>query len=289
MLARAFLTGATGTVGREVCAALLTRGAEVRVGARASSPVASVLPDADDVVLLDFEDPTISPSLFEGIDAFFFMTPLIEDQVVASRRVLDAAIEGGVQHIVRLSSRSAGWDEQSELRAWHREIDDAVRKSGATWTILRPCSFFQNFIRYQADTIRNMSSIIVPQGDGLISYIDALDIGEAAARCLLHPEVHHQRTYVLTGGRAYGAKGVAAEIGRVLGKPVTYINIEEEQARDMMLQMGTPPWLVEAGLAVFAHAKAGGEAAVDPALIQILERPATSLSEFVERNREKWA
>ena len=109
-----------------------------------------------------------------------------------------------------------------------------------------------------------MSSIIVPQGDGLISYIDALDIGEAAARCLLHPEAHHQKTYVLTGGRAYGAKGVAAEIGRVLGKPVTYINIEEEQARDMMPQMGTPPWLVEAGLAVFAHAKAGGEAAVDP-------------------------
>ena len=44
-----------------------------------------------------------------------------------------------------------------------------------------------------------MSSIIVPQGDGLISYIDALDIGEAAARCLLHPEAHHQQTYVLTG------------------------------------------------------------------------------------------
>jgi uncharacterized protein YbjT (DUF2867 family) len=247
------------------------------------------LPDARDVVLLDFEDPTIQSSLFEGSDAFFFMTPLLEDQVAASRRVLDAAIEAGVPHIVRLSSRSAGWDEQSKLRAWHREVDDAVRKSGATWTILRPCSFFQNFIRYQAETIRNMSSIIVPQGDGLISYIDALDIGEAAAHCLLHPEDHDQHTYVLTGARAYGAKGVAAEIGRVLGKPLTYIDVQEEQARDMMLQMGTPSWLVEAGLAVFAHAKAGGEAAVDPALAQIIGRPATSLSEFVERNRDAWA
>jgi uncharacterized protein YbjT (DUF2867 family) len=286
---RVFLTGATGTVGREVCPALLAAGAEVRAGARPSSQVSNVIPDVTDVVPLDFEHPTISPSLFEGIDAFFFMTPLIDDQVPASRRVLDAAIEGGVRHIVRLSSRSAGWDEQSELRAWHREIEDAVRQSGATWTILRPCSFFQNFINYQAETIRNMSSIIVPQGDGLIPYIDAQDIGEAAARCLLHPADHGQQTYVLTGGRAYGAKGVAAEIGRVLGKPVTYIDIEEEQARDMMLQMGTPPWLAEAGLAVFAHAKAGGEAAVDPALTQILGRPATGLSEFVERNRGTWS
>jgi hypothetical protein len=74
----------------------------------------------------------------------------------------------------------------------------------------------------------------------------------------------------------------------VIDKPVTYINIEENQARDLMLQMGTPAWLIEAGLAVFAHAKAGGEAAVDPALTQILGRPPTSLSAFVERNRSAW-
>ena len=104
----------------------------------------------------------------------------------------------------------------------------------------------------------------------------------------MHPEAHRNQTYVLTGGRAYGAKGVAAEIGRLIGKPLTYVSVEEEQARDMMLQMRTPPWLIEAGLAVFAHARAGGESAVDPALTRIIDRPATSLSEFVERNRDAW-
>ncbi|MGB3052930.1 MAG: NAD(P)H-binding protein [Polyangiales bacterium] len=285
---RAFLTGATGTVGREVYRELHSRGAEVRIAARESSAVAAVLPDASDVVTLDFEAPSISPALFEGIDAFFFMTPLIENQVGASLRVLDAAIEAGTPQIVRLSSRSAGWDERSELRAWHREIDDAVKESGAGWTILRPCSFFQNFITYQAETIRTMSSIIVPQGDGLIPYIDALDIGEAVAECLMDPADHQGQTYVLTGGRAYGVKGVAAEIGRMIHKPLTYIPVEEAQARDMMLQAGMPVWMVEAGLAVFAHARAGGEAAVDPALTRIIGRPATSLSEFVERNRDAW-
>jgi uncharacterized protein YbjT (DUF2867 family) len=285
---RAFVTGATGTVGREICRGLLELGVEVRIGARTPSQVAGVLPGVSDVRRLDFEDQTIDASLFRSIDSFFFMTPLIENQVVRSGRVLHAAIERGVRHIVRLSSRSAGWDDRSQLRAWHRQIEDAVRQSGATWTILRPCSFFQNFIHYQGETIRNMSSVIVPQGDGLIPYIDALDLGQAAVQCLLHPEGHGGQTYVLTGARAYGAKGVAAEIGRVIGRPVMYIDIDEDQARSMMLQLRTPSWLVEAGLAVFAHAKAGGEAAVDPALARILGRPATSLSEFVERNRDAW-
>ena len=286
---RVFLTGATGTVGREVVRSLLKHGVEVRVGARSPSRVAELFPSVSDVVHLDFEDQTaIEPGLFAGVDAFFFMTPLIDDQVASSKRVLEAARTAGVPHMVRLSSRSAGWDEDSALRAWHREIDQAVRESGASWTVLRPCSFFQNFIRYQAETIRNMSSIIVPQGNGLIPYIDAADIGASAAACLLNPERHEGHTYVLTGGRAYGVKGVAAEIGRVIGKPLTYISIEPEQARDMMEQMGTPAWLVEAGLAVFAHARDGGEAAVDPALTQILGRPATTLSEFVERNQASW-
>lgn len=275
-------------MGRELCRELIDRGVEMRVGARASSRVSSLLPDVRDVVPLDFENAAIDPAMFEGIDAFFFMTPLIENQVATSLRVLDAAVRGGVRHVVRLSSRSAGWDQHSELRAWHRDIEEAVRTSGTTWTILRPCSFFQNFIHYQAETVRNMSAIILPQGDGLISYIDAADIGAAAAESLRSPAAHHGHTYVLTGGRAYGAKGVAAEIGRVIGKPVTYIGIEEDQARDMMLQAGTPPWLTEAGMAVFAHARAGGEAAVDPALTTIIDRPATTLSEFVERNREAW-
>lgn len=286
---RAFVTGATGTVGGEVCRALLARGIDVRVGARDVRRAASALPAVEDVVGLDFEDPKeIDVSIFESVDALFFMTPLIDRQIPASRRVLEAAVAGGVSQVVRLSSRSAGWDFQSALRAWHREIEDSVRGSGARWTILRPCSFFQNFVRHQSDTIRSMSSIIVPQGNGLIPYIDAADIGDVVAECIVEPGSHHGRTYVLTGSRAYGVKGVAAEIGRVIGRPITYIDVDADQARDMMARAGIPPWLVEAGLAVFAHAKAGGEAEVDPSLSRILGRPPTTLSEFVERNRAAW-
>ena len=284
---RILVTGPTGTVGSEVCRALLARGVEVRAAARATSDVRSVLPEVTDVVSFDFTERPPA-SIFDHVDALFFMTPLIEDQVVISQRVLDVAESAGVAHVVRLSSRSAGWDHNSELRAWHRAIDESVQRSGMSSVILRPCSFFQNFIKHQAKTIREMSSIILPQGDGLIPYIDAIDIGEAAAKCLLDPKRHDGQIYVLTGGRAYGVKGVAAEIGRVIGKPVMFINVGEGQVRDAMLNAANPPWLVEAALAVFASAKAGSEAAVDPSITQLLGHPATSLSEFVERNRHAW-
>jgi len=284
---RAFVSGATGTVGREVCRALLSRGAEIRVGARASTDVASVVPGALDVVPFDYDQP-IDRAVFEGVDAFFFMTPLMDNQVLASQTALDAALEAGVRHVVRLSSRSAGWDQRSALRAWHRQIEEQVMRSAPSWTILRPCSFFQNFIEHQGATIRDMSSIVLPQGDGLVSYVDAGDVGEVAATCLCEPDKHGDATYVLTGGRAYGAKGVAAEIARVLGRPITYIHVEPEQSETTMHALEMPPWLVEAAMAVFAHAREGGEAAVDPAVGRILGRPATTLSEFVERNADAW-
>ena len=81
---RAFLTGATGTVGREVYRELQSRGVEVRIAARESSVVADVLPGASDVVTFDFETPSLSPRSFEDIDALFLMTPLIENQVAGS-------------------------------------------------------------------------------------------------------------------------------------------------------------------------------------------------------------
>ena len=288
MTGRVFLTGATGSVGREVFSALRARGADVVIGARRPGAVADTLPDADAIVQLDLGDAQISPAVFEGADALFLLTPLMEDQVAASKRVLEAAGAAGVRHVVRLSSRATGWDQESLFRQWHRDIEGLVKASGCTWTMLRPCSFFQNFIRYQSQSIRQMSAIILPQGDGLISYIDAADIGEVAAESLLAPETHQGQTYVLTGARAYGPKGVAAEIGRVIGKPIAYIDLDPEQAREMMTKAGHPQWLVDSGLAVFAHAREGHEASVDPTLTQLLGRPATSLSEFVERNHEAW-
>jgi uncharacterized protein YbjT (DUF2867 family) len=283
-----FVSGATGTVGREVCRALLERDVDVRVGVRDSRKVASIFPEVRDVVPLDYAGLRPDESAFEGVDAFFFMTPLIESQLSSSMTVLTAALDAGVPHVVRLSSRSAGWDRQSALRAWHRDIEDAVMREAPSWTILRPCSFFQNFIEHQGAAIRDMSSIILPQGDGLIPYVDAADLGDAAAFCLLASTEHGGKTYVLTGGRAYGGKGIAAEIGRVVGRPITYINVDPEQSESIMRDRQMPDWLVEAALAVFAHAREGGEAAVDPALGRILGRAPTTLTEFVERNRDAW-
>jgi uncharacterized protein YbjT (DUF2867 family) len=285
---RVFVTGATGTVGRQVLRALQGGDFEIVAGLRTPETASAELKKAAKLVRLDYEDEGLDPATFEGADALFFMTPLIERQVARSARVLRAAREAGVKHVVRLSSRSAGWDQSSELRAWHRETEALVRDSGCDWTILRPCSFFQNFATFQRESIRRMSAILLPQGDGMIPYVDAADIGDAVARCLSEPASHQGQSYVLTGARAYGPKGIAAEIGRVIGRPVMYIEVDPEQVQHTMLQAGQPQWLVEAGLAVFAHAKSGQEASVDPTLGRLLGRAPGSLSEFVERSRAVW-
>ena len=258
---RALVTEATRTVGFEICGALRRLGIEAH----------------------PFDHANRAP---ETVDALCLAAP--SPDVERSRLALQAALDRGARTVVLVSSRAADWDDRTEAGGLLRDVEELVKASEARWTILRASPTFQIFITNHADSIRDMSAIVLPQGDGLVSYVDALDVADVAATCVAEPDSHHGRTYVLTGGRAYGVKGVAAEIGRMVGRPITYIGVEEDQARDMMLEAGIPPQEVEARLAVLANARAGGEAAVDPALARLLGRPATTLSEFVERNRDAW-
>lgn len=277
---RVLVTGATGTVGREVVRALVEHGgAAVRVGVRDPSRA----PAGVDAVRFDLDDEATFAAAFEGVDAFFFVSPLVEDQVRQAERVLAAAVNAGVRHCVRLSSRATGWDEVCVLRRWHREVEAAIAASGMIWTMLRPCSFMQNVLGPPLALARSAGVYAMPLGAGRIPFVDARDLGEAAARCLLDPVAHAGRTCVLTGGEALSGDDVARHLAVGLGREVRYVATPPDVARAKSRERGLPDWLVESGLRVYARAEGGDEAEVDPTLGELLGRPPGTFAAFVAR------
>lgn len=275
------VTGANGTVGREVALSLArlrqTVPMEVLVGLRSDL---ATLPEGVTPRRFDFRDEASMAAAFEGVDAFFFMTPLIEDQLALSRRALDIALAAGVTQVVRLSSRSAEWDFESELRAWHREIDADVAARARRYTILRPCSFMQNFLTHQAEGIRVHGRVALPIGEARLPYIDARDIADVAAAAFHEPDVHHGRTYVLTGPAALDMHAVAAAFGAARGAPVRYVAVDPDKAAAGMRASAMPAWLVDSALRVHERTRAGLEAGTTLDVERVLGRPARSIHDY---------
>ena len=103
-----------------------------------------------------------------------------------------------MSHVVRLSAIGASAASPIALMRDHAEADELVRKSGASFTLLRPHLYMQNLLR-AADAIRRDGVLFAPMGTGRYPLVDTRDVGAAAAVVLADPAVRAGATHRLTG------------------------------------------------------------------------------------------
>jgi len=211
------VTGATGTVGSRVVAALAAADDPVRAAARDAARARESL-DADSAVTFDFEKPETWGDALDAIDRLFLVRPPQLSRVGAITDFVDAAERVGVDHVVVLSVLGAG---KNPLLP-HRRIERHVEGTGLEWTFVRASFFMQNFLEEHREEVRD-GVLFVPAGDGTTSFVDARDVAAVAAAALTEPD-HGGRAYDVTGPEALTYDEVAAVFSDVLDRPVTYAN-----------------------------------------------------------------
>ena len=270
------VTGATGTIGSEVVKALGQKGAKVRAAVRDKTKAATRFDPAVELVEFDFESiNTFSGALKDAV-RLFVLPPLTPNQTEVVSRLVDAAKNAGVKHIVKLSAIGVDTGLVFSVGTGHAEGDRHVRGSGIAYTILRPNSFMQNFINYFPP--RN-GVIYLPWGDGKASFIDTRDIAAVAAEALTS-NGHNGKTYTLTGPATLGIADVARILSEASGRTITYVDVPEAAARDAMLQAGLPQWQVDELMELHAINKQGLWSAVTSDVKEIIGRTATSFEQF---------
>ncbi len=287
-MGKILVTGATGNIGSQLVLRLKEKNLEVIAGVSSLSKAGRFSKQSIDSAILNFAQPETLETALDGVDKLFLLLPLVEAMGDWGLRAIDAAQKAGVQFILRSSGLGAGSPTDFELGQVHGRIDQALMSSGLSYTIVRPNSFMQNYINYFGGMIKDQQSIFLPQGQGRISLIDVRDIAAVDAEILASPEKHLQKIYDLTGPEALNNEEIARILSRVIGKPITYVDIDESTARQGLAQMGMPEWNIRLMEGLNRRIKLGMTAEVTNWVRTIAGRQPTTFEQFARDHVDAW-
>jgi uncharacterized protein YbjT (DUF2867 family) len=278
------VTGATGTIGRDVVKILSENGVPLRAGVRDQAKARKQFGPDIALATFDFEDDSSFAGALDGVGKVFLLPPLLPNQVEVTNAFVDAAKRAGVRRIVKLSAIGVDDEIQFTVGKWHAANEQHIRESGLAFTFLRPNSFMQNFITYFPP--RN-GVIYLPWGNGKASFVDTRNIASVAAE-VLTSDGHEEKIYTPTGPAALGIADVARILSEAAGREFKYVDVPEDAARDGMLQAGVPKWQAEALMELHAINKQNRWSAVTSEIEKVTGNPPTDFAQFARDHADRF-
>ncbi|UBU11320.1 SDR family oxidoreductase [Nonomuraea gerenzanensis] len=272
------VVGATAHFGRQTVEALAAEGHRVRALSR--TPERAGLPAGVEVVRGDLtQEETLAPAL-SGVRALFLVLPY----GMEAAPLLRAARRAGVGRIVFLSSGAVidGADRQPDvIAAYHHGVEQAVKATGAEWTILRLFFPAVNSLSYAmqlggSDVVRGAyaGATSAPVHEG--------DVAAVAAR-VLTGDGHAGRVYELTGPQSMTQAEQVRVLGTVLGRPLSFEELDAGPVRAQLGQFMDPAFVN--ALFDLMEATVGKPAPVNSVVEDLTGRPARTYAQWVADHR----
>ncbi|HTJ51791.1 MAG TPA: SDR family oxidoreductase [Cyclobacteriaceae bacterium] len=271
--------GATGKIGSDL----------IRLLSEAQIETIAVTRNIEKAVKLPFvewmqADLSDKQSLYETLknsNSVFLLSGHSADFVEGQKNVVEVAKELGVKHIVKLSSGAADKNSQFHIPKTHGEVEEFLKLSGLHYTMLRPYGIMQNWLGDIADSIRKEKKFYEATGNGKRAHVDRRDIAEVAFKCLVEPEKHYDKVYLLTSDKAVNYQEVAEAISKTINEKVEYVAISINEARQEMQRNGMPNALIETFISYDEAQRNGQTEIISNSVRTVLEKPARTLENFV--------
>ncbi|MFB4304364.1 NAD(P)H-binding protein [Actinomadura sp. NTSP31] len=263
------ILGATGKTGRRIVRRLKTAGRTVRAASRTGGDTT-----------LDLDDPATWTAALDGVTAVYLLEPNRSPQPDGQGplpRFVAEAVSAGVRRLVLLSAHGVGEaGDDHPLKA----AEQAVRDSGADWTILRPGWFAQNFSESFWRPGILSGALALPTGDGRTPFIDAEDIAEVAEAALTDTR-HSGRTYQLTGPRAISVGEAVDLIGKATGRTIRHVDVAPEIFTEHQIAAGVPAEAARLLTGLLVDIRDGHGAEISDGVERALGRTPRTFEDFV--------
>lgn len=254
------VTGASGRTGSRVARAARGAGLTVRAASRARG--------------FDWQDPTTWAQILRGADGAYLMYPSDIGSPAAAQGIGALAREAvglGVRRLVLLSAR--GEDHA-------RPAEEALKSSGADWTIVRAAWFSQNFSEGPLVAGMVHGELVFPADQVEEPFVDVRDIADVVVAVLTAGAHHVGRTLELTGPRLLSWRSAVAEISEAAGSTITYTPVPVRAYGEALTGFGVPPEEVDLLMEVFEALMDGRNAHVTTDVREVLGREPRDFGGF---------
>lgn len=274
------VTGASGHLGRLVVESLLARGvapADIRAGARDTAKIADLADLGVQTVHLDYTDADSVAAAVAGADRVLLVSGSEVGQRVAQHSaVISAAAAAGVSQLVYTSAPRAT-TSSLVLAPEHKVTEEAIVAAAVPATILRNNWYTENYLGDLASA--GASGVLASSvGSGRVASASRRDFAEAAA-AVLTTDGHVGQVYELGGDVAWTFDDLAAAIGEVSGREVSYTPQTTEERAAALAAAGLDEGTIGFVTALDANIRDGALAETTGDLARLIGRPTTPLVE----------
>ncbi|QNL52475.1 SDR family oxidoreductase [Olivibacter sp. SDN3] len=274
------ITGATGTIGSEICRQLSKKGIPFRAMSRKRETMKEIekLQGAE-IVLADFNDSASLEKALEGIKHAFLLTDSSEHTEQLQLNFVTMAKKAGLEHLVKLSQLHAAKDSPVRFLRYHAQVEEAIENSGMVYTFLRPNLFMQGLLGFKTP-IAQQGKFFATIGDARISLIDIRDIAAVAVETL-QGNAHYNKIYNLTGPAAMTHPEIADSFSMALGNTIDYIQISDEEMLKTLSAVGFPHWQAQGLVEDYAHYARGEAEDITNDVQHVTGKKARSFKDFL--------
>jgi NAD(P)H dehydrogenase (quinone) len=237
------ITGASGQFGRAAVEGLLARmpGENLILMSRRPEKLADFAARGAITRRGDFDEPESLASALGGAERMLLISGTrVGKRVAQHRAAIEGAVKAGVRHIVYTSLVGATSPGNPALVAHdHGPTEEMIKASGLAFTILRDAQY--------ADAV---TDVIAPGAIASGQWLSSCAAGRmpfvaradcvACAVAVLTGEGHEGKTYNLTGPDMLTYREAAKILADVCGKPIEYVETDDEGIYAAFDAMGVP-------------------------------------------------
>ncbi|MFC3096905.1 SDR family oxidoreductase [Alteraurantiacibacter palmitatis] len=300
-MGKIIVSGASGHFGHAAAEQLLDAGAQVIALSRNVDKLADLAARGADVRYADFDDPASLATAMQGGEKLLLISTLrVGTRVQQHRNAVDAAVAGGVKHIVYTSVIGGGMAEHPGVEQKdHYNTEQIIKASGADYTFLRNSLYAEAVATAMAIPALLAGSKPDNAGHGTVAIVSRDDC-VAAAVGVLTQDGHENKAYDITGPELLSVPQAVAMISDMAGKPIELQHVDDEGMYRYFDSLGVPrkasdivpdgpiPWASE-GMVTFGQSiREGLFAVLSDDVERITGRKPRSLKSVLEQYRGEW-